>query len=131
MFRIRVVSRQKSSATRPISCPATSFSTRRERNPGLSLLQMLSKDKDTFGNELNAVVDVCTGVFLLIKIFGEFLHKKYGGPRTLLVEPFIDMLVVLKEKKLPAAPLAAPATLLWAQNNVDHDWEVWNSKPPN
>ncbi|RVX10594.1 Protein plastid redox insensitive 2, chloroplastic [Vitis vinifera] len=63
------------------------------------------------------------------QIFSEFLHKEYGGPGTLLVEPFTDMLVALKEKKLPGAPLAARASLLWAQNYVDQDWEVWNLKP--
>ncbi|GMP82919.1 hypothetical protein CsSME_00037025 [Camellia sinensis var. sinensis] len=80
-------------------------------------------------------------------IFGEFLHKEYGGPGTLLVEPFTDMLVALKEKKLPGAPLAArasllwaqnyknpesiaQASLLWAQNDVDQNWEIWNSEPP-
>uniref|UniRef100_A0A7N2L8X8 Uncharacterized protein n=1 Tax=Quercus lobata TaxID=97700 RepID=A0A7N2L8X8_QUELO len=62
------------------------------------------------------------------QIFGEFLHKEYGGPGTLLVEPFTNMLVALNEKRLPGAPLAARASLLWAQNYVDQDWEVWNSK---
>lgn len=62
------------------------------------------------------------------QIFGEFLHNEYGGPGTLLVEPFTDMFVALNKKKLPGAPLAARASLLWAQNCVDEDWEVWNSK---
>lgn len=44
------------------------------------------------------------------------------------MDPFTDMLVALKKKKLPGAPLAARASLLWAQNYVDKDWEVWNSK---
>ncbi|KAL7171404.1 hypothetical protein ACSBR2_036121 [Camellia fascicularis] len=88
------------------------------------LLKKLYKDKDTFGDDLQIVVNVCA------EIFGEFLHKEYGGPGTLLVEPFTDMLVALKEKKLPGAPLAARASLLWAQNYVDQDWEIWNSKPP-
>ncbi|CAL5349967.1 unnamed protein product [Camellia sinensis] len=89
------------------------------------LLKKLYKDKDTFGDDLQIVVNVCA------EIFGEFLHKEYGGPGTLLVEPFTDMLVALKEKKLPGAPLAARASLLWAQNYVDQDWEIWNSKLPN
>jgi hypothetical protein len=38
------------------------------------------------------------------------------------------MLVAIKDKKLPGASFAARAALLWAQNYVDHDWEVWNSK---
>ncbi|KAL4185451.1 hypothetical protein AMTRI_Chr10g6020 [Amborella trichopoda] len=63
------------------------------------------------------------------KIFNDFLHKEYGGPGTLLVEPFTDMLVVLKEKKLPGAPVAARAALLWAQNYVDRDWENWTLQP--
>ncbi|KAJ4972441.1 hypothetical protein NE237_005615 [Protea cynaroides] len=87
------------------------------------LLKKLSKDKDTFGDELNSVVTVCA------EIFSDFLHKEYGGPGTLLVEPFTDMLVALKEKKLPGAPVAARAAILWAQNYVDQDWEVWNSQP--
>ncbi|KAK4399742.1 protein PLASTID REDOX INSENSITIVE 2, chloroplastic [Sesamum angolense] len=60
-------------------------------------------------------------------IFSEFLHKDYGGPGTLLIEPFTDMMVALKEKNLPGAPLAARASLLWAQNYIDEDWEDWNS----
>ncbi|KAF1873072.1 hypothetical protein Lal_00016192 [Lupinus albus] len=86
------------------------------------LLEKLVEKKDEFGDELDAVIDVCA------QIFGEFLHKEYGGPGTLLVEPFTDMLVALKKKKLPGAPLAARESLLWAQNYVDKDWEVWNSK---
>ncbi|XP_043707721.1 protein PLASTID REDOX INSENSITIVE 2, chloroplastic-like [Telopea speciosissima] len=88
------------------------------------LRKKLSKDKETFGDELDAVVTVCA------EIFSDFLHKEYGGPGTLLVEPFTDMLVALKEKKLPGAPVAARAALLWAQNYVDNDWEVWNSQLP-
>ena len=39
------------------------------------------------------------------------------------------MLLALKEeKKLPGAPVAARAALLWAQNYVDQDWELWNSQ---
>ncbi|XP_045801972.1 protein PLASTID REDOX INSENSITIVE 2, chloroplastic-like [Trifolium pratense] len=88
----------------------------------VELFQKLSDDVDEFGNELDAVIHVCA------QIFSEFLHKEYGGPGTLLVTPFTDMLVALKKKKLPGAPLAARASLLWAQNHVDEDWEVWNSK---
>lgn len=58
------------------------------------------------------------------------MHKEYGGPGTLLVEPFTDMLIALKEKKLQGASLAARTSLLWAQNYVDKDWEDWNSSPP-
>ncbi|XVF02393.1 hypothetical protein REPUB_Repub04eG0172000 [Reevesia pubescens] len=85
------------------------------------LFNKFSKDKETFGDDLDAVIEVCG------EVFNNFLHNEYGGPGTLLVEPFTNMFVVLKEKKLPGAPVAARASLLWAQNNVDHDWEVWNS----
>ncbi|KAI4328300.1 hypothetical protein L6164_020663 [Bauhinia variegata] len=86
------------------------------------LLKKLQEDKDEFGDELDVVIDVCA------QIFSEFLHKEYGGPGTLLVEPFTDVLVALKQKKLPGAPLAARASLLWAQSYVDEDWQVWNSQ---
>lgn len=88
------------------------------------LLKKLMKDKEEFGEDLNEVVKVCA------EIFNKFLHKEYGGPGTLIVEPFTDMLVALKEKKLPGAPLAARASILWAQNYVDQDWELWNAKLP-
>ncbi|XP_027153356.1 protein PLASTID REDOX INSENSITIVE 2, chloroplastic-like [Coffea eugenioides] len=87
------------------------------------LVKKLSKEKETYGGELDAVVNVCTD------IFSEFLYSEYGGPGTLLVEPFTDMMVALKEKKLPGAPLAARTSLLWAQNFLDRDWEIWNSTP--
>lgn len=63
------------------------------------------------------------------QIFSQFLHKEYGGPGTLLVEPFTDMLVVLKEKRLAGAAPAARASLLWAQNHLDQDWQLWTSRP--
>lgn len=102
--------------------PIPEFAEAEIRKFRAEVLRKLLKDKDTFGDELDAVVDVCA------EIFGEFLHKEYGGPGTLLVEPFTNMLVALNEKRLPGAPLAARASLLWAQNYVDQDWEVWNSK---
>ncbi|KAL0004120.1 hypothetical protein SO802_011681 [Lithocarpus litseifolius] len=102
--------------------PIPEFAEAEIRKFRAEVLRNLLKDKDTFGDELDAVVDVCA------EIFGEFLHKEYGGPGTLLVEPFTNMLVALNEKRLPGAPLAARASLLWAQNYVDQDWEVWNSK---
>ncbi|XP_016457053.1 protein PLASTID REDOX INSENSITIVE 2, chloroplastic-like isoform X2 [Nicotiana tabacum] len=86
------------------------------------LLKKLSKEKETFGDELDDVVSVCA------EIFNEFLHKEYGGPGTLLVEPFTDMMVALKERKLPGAALAARASLLWAQNYVDQDWKTLELK---
>ncbi|XP_065860975.1 protein PLASTID REDOX INSENSITIVE 2, chloroplastic-like [Euphorbia lathyris] len=87
------------------------------------LLKKLSLERETFGDDLVRVVDVCA------EIFSDFMHKEYGGPGTLLVEPFTDMLVALKEKKLPGAPLAAREALLWAQNYVDQDWQFWHSTP--
>ena len=63
------------------------------------------------------------------QVLHEFLSKEYGGPGTLLVEPFTYMLVALKDNNLPGAALAARASLLWAQNHIDHDWQVWNSHP--
>ncbi|XLS87469.1 hypothetical protein HN51_037635 [Arachis hypogaea] len=102
--------------------PSPHFAQFETRKFKVELLQKLSDDTDEFGNDLDAVVDVCA------QIFHEFLCKEYGGPGTLLVEPFTDMLVALKKKKLPGAALAARASLLWAQSFVDEDWEVWNSK---
>ncbi|XP_058115463.1 protein PLASTID REDOX INSENSITIVE 2, chloroplastic-like [Magnolia sinica] len=113
--------------------PIPEFAEAETRKFRSQLLKKLSKDKDTFGNDMDAVVNVCTEVGVAVKnqIFNDFLHKEYGGPGTLLVEPFTDMLLVLKEKKLAGAPMAARAALLWAQNYVDHDWEIWTSQPPN
>ncbi|KAL7110270.1 hypothetical protein ACP275_05G014300 [Erythranthe tilingii] len=88
----------------------------------VELLKELSKEKETFGSDIRTVVNVCA------EIFSEFMHKDYGGPGTLVIEPFSDMMVALNEKNLPGAPLAARASLLWAQNHVDQDWEDWNSK---
>ncbi|KAK8935710.1 hypothetical protein KSP39_PZI013495 [Platanthera zijinensis] len=85
----------------------------------VELMRSLSKNKETFGKDVEEVVSVCS------EIFSNFLHKEYGGPGTLLVEPFTDMLLALKEKKLPGPPVAARAALLWAQNYVDRDWEIW------
>lgn len=102
--------------------PIPEFAEHETQRFKVELLQKLSEDVDEFGDELDAVVHVCA------QIFSEFLHKEYGGPGTLLVTPFTDMFVALKKKKLPGAPLAARASLLWAQNYVDEDWEIWNSK---
>ncbi|GMJ04764.1 hypothetical protein HRI_004145600 [Hibiscus trionum] len=104
--------------------PIPEFADAETRKFKTELFKKLSKDRDNFGNDLDAVIDVC------VEVFSNFLHNEYGGPGTLLVEPFTDMFVALKEKKLPGAPVAARASLLWAQNYVDHDWEVWNSKSP-
>lgn len=89
----------------------------------VELMRKLSMEKEKFGGELDEVVSVCT------EIFSQFLLKEYGGPGTLLVEPFTDMLVVLKEKRLAGAAPAARASLLWAQNHLDQDWQLWTSRP--
>ncbi|KAI9073428.1 hypothetical protein K1719_044613 [Acacia pycnantha] len=102
--------------------PVPEFAESETQKFRAELFERLSEDKDEFGEDLHAVVHVCA------QIFSDFMHKEYGGPGTLLVEPFTDMLIALKKKKLPGAPLAARTSLLWAQNYVDHDWQVWNSK---
>ncbi|XP_071696002.1 protein PLASTID REDOX INSENSITIVE 2, chloroplastic-like [Rutidosis leptorrhynchoides] len=86
------------------------------------LKKKLYKEKDTFNDDLDRVLDTCT------ELFSEFVHKEYGGPGTLLVDPFTNMLIELKQRKLPGANSAARAALLWAQNYLDHDWQIWNSK---
>ncbi|KAG9451122.1 hypothetical protein H6P81_011087 [Aristolochia fimbriata] len=103
--------------------PIPEFAVAETRKFRIELLKRLSKYKD-FGGDVNAVVDICA------EIFSSFLHKEYGGPGTLVVEPFTDMLLALKDKKLPGAPVAARTALLWAQNHVDRDWEAWTSSPP-
>ncbi|KAK9113873.1 hypothetical protein Syun_020670 [Stephania yunnanensis] len=105
--------------------PIPEFAELETRKFRSELLRKLSKNREAFGGDLDNVVKVCA------EILNEFLHKEYGGPGTLVVEPFTDMLVVLKAKKLPGAPEAARAALLWAQNYLDRDWETWNSQEPN
>lgn len=39
----------------------------------------------------------------------------------------MHILVSLKEKKMPGAPLAARTSLLWAQKHLDEDWKAWMS----
>ncbi|CAM8882257.1 unnamed protein product [Rhodiola kirilowii] len=85
------------------------------------ILKKLAKEKDEFGDSLNEVVNVCE------QVLREFLQKEYGGPGTFIVEPFTYILVCLKEKRLPGAPLAARTSLLWAQKHLDEDWEAWIS----
>lgn len=102
--------------------PIPDFADSETKKFKAELVKKLTVDMDEFGDDLFGVVDACT------EIFSKFLHEEYGGPGTLLVEPFTDMFIVLKEKQLPGAPLAARAALLWAQSHVDQDWEVWNYK---
>ncbi|URE30180.1 hypothetical protein MUK42_16516 [Musa troglodytarum] len=102
--------------------PIPEFAKAETRKFEDDLRRKLLKSKEIFGDDVDTVVELCG------EIFSNFLHKEYGGPGTLLVEPFTEMLLALKEKKLPGAPAAARAALLWAQNYVDQDWEIWTSQ---
>ncbi|XP_057421751.1 protein PLASTID REDOX INSENSITIVE 2, chloroplastic-like [Lotus japonicus] len=82
------------------------------------LLNKLSK-RDIYGDSVGEVVGVCT------EIFGSFLHSEYGGPGTLLVNPFADMADAVSERGLPGGPQAARVAVKWAQNHVDKDWNEW------
>ncbi|CAN6477642.1 unnamed protein product [Victoria cruziana] len=104
--------------------PLPEFADAETRKFRMELMKKLKKNRETFGDSCDEVLSVCS------EIFNEFLCKEYGGPGTLLVEPFTDMLLALKEKRLPGAPIAARAALLWAQANVDRDWEDWTSNNP-
>ncbi|CAL9157653.1 protein PLASTID REDOX INSENSITIVE 2, chloroplastic-like [Musa acuminata AAA Group] len=99
--------------------PIPEFAKAETRKFEDDLRRKLLKSKEIFGDDVDTVVELCG------EIFSNFLHKEYGGPGTLLVEPFTEMLLALKEKKLPGAPVAARAALLWAQNYVNQDWETW------
>ncbi|KAL7607777.1 hypothetical protein Lser_V15G11457 [Lactuca serriola] len=83
------------------------------------LIEKLSK-KDVFEDSVDEVVDICT------EIFGKFLHAEYGGPGTLMVDPFWEMADTINESELPGGPQAARAAVKWAQNHVDNDWKEWN-----
>ncbi|WOK92050.1 hypothetical protein Cni_G00741 [Canna indica] len=100
--------------------PIPEFAKAETRKFEGELRKKLLKSKDVFEGDVDVIVELCT------EIFSDFLHKEYGGPGTLLLEPFTDMLLTLKEKKLPGAPAAARAALSWAQNYVDRDWEIWH-----
>ncbi|GER54843.1 hypothetical protein STAS_32477 [Striga asiatica] len=85
------------------------------------LLKKLSKKEDMFGDSIDEVVGICT------QIFNNFLHTEYGGPGTLMVDPFIDMADTLNERGLPGGPQTARAAVKWAQAHVDEDWDEWTS----
>lgn len=102
--------------------PDPIFAASETRKFKAELLKTLSKDKETFGNDLPRVVKVCA------EVFSDFLHNEYGGPGTLSVEPFTEIMMALKEENLPGAVSAARASLLWTQANVDQDWKDRNSK---
>ncbi|OIW14347.1 hypothetical protein TanjilG_31237 [Lupinus angustifolius] len=75
--------------------------------------------KDVCGESVEEVVGICT------EIFSTFLHSEYGGPGTLLVDPFVDMADALNERGLPGGSQAARVALKWAQKHVDNDWKEW------
>ncbi|CAL0312961.1 unnamed protein product [Lupinus luteus] len=75
--------------------------------------------KDVCGESLEEVVGLCT------EIFSTFLHSEYGGPGTLLVDPFVDMADALNERGLPGASQVARVAVTWAQKHVDNDWKEW------
>ncbi|XP_057542179.1 protein PLASTID REDOX INSENSITIVE 2, chloroplastic-like isoform X2 [Amaranthus tricolor] len=101
--------------------PIPEFAEAETQKFKIELRKKLLEDEDAFGDEIDQVIDICA------KILHEFLLKEYGGPGTLLVEPFTFMLIAIKDNNLPGAALAARTSLLWAQNYLDCDWQAWNS----
>lgn len=101
--------------------PIPEFAVAETHKFKIELTKTLSKDEEAFGDDLHKVVHVCA------EILHEYLRKEYGGPGTLMVEPFTHMLIALKDHSLPGAPLATRASLLWAQNCIDRDWQAWSS----
>ncbi|XP_071695971.1 protein PLASTID REDOX INSENSITIVE 2, chloroplastic [Rutidosis leptorrhynchoides] len=85
------------------------------------LIEKLSK-KDVFEESLDEVVDICT------EIFAKFMNEEYGGPGTLMVDPFWEMADTINESELPGGPQAARAAVKWAQDHVDKDWKEWNGE---
>ncbi|XP_076927972.1 protein PLASTID REDOX INSENSITIVE 2, chloroplastic-like [Bidens hawaiensis] len=83
------------------------------------LIEKLSK-KDVFEDSVDQVVEICT------EIFAKFMNEEYGGPGTLLVDPFWEMADTINESELPGGPQAARAAVKWAQDHVDNDWKEWN-----
>nr|XP_043633869.1 protein PLASTID REDOX INSENSITIVE 2, chloroplastic-like [Erigeron canadensis] len=83
------------------------------------LIEKLS-NKEVFEDSVDEVVDVCT------EIFAKFMNEEYGGPGTLMVDPFWEMADTINESELPGGPQAARAAVKWAQDHVDKDWKEWN-----
>ncbi|KAK9052107.1 hypothetical protein SSX86_028735 [Deinandra increscens subsp. villosa] len=83
------------------------------------LIEKLSK-KDVFEDSVDEVVEICT------QIFAKFMNEEYGGPGTLMVDPFWEMADTINESELPGGPQAARAAVKWAQDHVDIDWKEWN-----
>nr|GEZ25461.1 protein plastid REDOX insensitive 2, chloroplastic [Tanacetum cinerariifolium] len=59
-------------------------------------------------------------------IFAKFMNEEYGGPGTLMVDPFWEMADTINQSELPGGPHAARAAVKWAQDHVDSDWKEWN-----
>ncbi|KAK7260278.1 hypothetical protein RIF29_26196 [Crotalaria pallida] len=88
------------------------------------LLKRLSK-KDIYGESVEEVVGICT------EIFSTFLHSEYGGPGTLLVNPFVDMADAVNDQGFPGGSQAARVAVKWAQEHVDKDWKEWTGGDSN
>ncbi|GAB2297323.1 hypothetical protein Dimus_031433 [Dionaea muscipula] len=99
--------------------PIPEFAIAETQKFEVELRKKLMEDRDISRDELDKIVTVCS------EVLNVFLEKEYGGPGTLLVDPFTYMFVALKYLKLPGAALAARASLLWAQRCIDRDWEIW------
>lgn len=54
------------------------------------------------------------------------MNEEYGGPGTLMVDPFWEMADTINQSELPGGPQAARAAVKWAQDHVDNDWKEWN-----
>ncbi|GJZ49235.1 protein plastid REDOX insensitive 2, chloroplastic [Tanacetum coccineum] len=83
------------------------------------LIEKLSK-KDVFEDSVDEVVEICS------EIFAKFMNEEYGGPGTLMVDPFWEMADTINQSELPGGPQAARAAVKWAQDHVDSDWKEWN-----
>ncbi|GAB2220520.1 hypothetical protein Droror1_Dr00008180 [Drosera rotundifolia] len=88
------------------------------------MVERLSKRMDIFEDQdtLDQVVDICA------ENLSTFLHKEYGGPGTLMVEPFAAMASDLEDEDLPRGPQVARIAIKWGQENIDKDWDEWTSR---
>ncbi|CAH9086410.1 unnamed protein product [Cuscuta epithymum] len=86
------------------------------------LLEKLHRKNELYGDSIEEIVGIC------MEILSKFLHTEYGGPGTLMVEPFIDMNYTITDRGLPGGPQAARKAVKWAQKNIDNDWNAWNDK---
>ncbi|KAL9248771.1 DNA polymerase lambda-like protein [Drosera capensis] len=88
------------------------------------MVERLSKRMDIFEDQdtLDKVVDICA------ENLSTFLHEEYGGPGTLMVEPFAAMASDLEDEDLPRGPQVARIAIKWGQANIDKDWNEWTSR---